>query len=390
MLRIGIVGCGLQAATIAGHLGIYGDAYEVVAVMDTDFVHAKAMIARKEVVLAKDCRFFASLDEFVANAAGLDGIVIGTPCAFHTEVACKLEKLRVPIHLEKPVAITLEQFHQLYATFKDSPTSVQVSLPMRICPLATEAKRIIESGAIGTVEQVVGHEDVAGGDGYFSSWYRDFAKTGGMFLQKAVHDLDYMFHLAGSRPKQICAMSAQRVFGGDKPFDLRCVDCADQQDCPESPYNRFHERGWGKTVHEPSGHCRFSKGIKIDDIGECLVELESGAQLCHTQNFFLHNDSSRRGAHFYGYKGTLVIDYNNHSLKVMSHRRRKTELIDMPYGAFNHYGGDKELVFEFLKTMKTGERSLTDLVHREGFDSTLACLLARESAKERKFMDAEL
>ena len=60
---------------------------------------------------------------------------------------------------------------------------------------------------------------------------------------------------------------------------------------------------------------------------------------------------------------------------------------DMPYGAFNHYDGDKELVFEFLKTMKTGERSITDLIHQDGAYSTLACLLARESSAQRKFLD---
>jgi len=388
MFKIGIVGCGTQAATIAGHLGIYGDAYEVVAVMDTNFEHAKAAIAGKKVVLAADCSFFGELDDFVATAAGLDGIIVGTPCAFHTDVACKLEKFHAPIHLEKPAAITLEQVRRLHAAFKNSPTPVQVSLPMRVCPLATEAKRIIDSGEIGTVEQVAGHEDVAGGDGYFSTWYRDFAKTGGMFLQKAVHDIDYMCHLAGSRPKQVCAMSAQRVFGGDKPFALRCEQCGEQLSCPESPYNRFQERGWGKTASEgASSCCRFSKGIKIDDIGECIIELESGAQLSHTQNFFVHNDAYRRGAHFYGYKGTLVLDFSNHAIKVMSHRRRRTEEIDMPYGPFNHYDGDKDLVFDFLKTMKTGERSRTDLIKGDGIFSTLACLYARESANQRKFMD---
>ena len=42
MLKIGIVGCGFQAATIAGYLGIYGDDYEVTAVMDINFISTKA------------------------------------------------------------------------------------------------------------------------------------------------------------------------------------------------------------------------------------------------------------------------------------------------------------------------------------------------------------
>ena len=38
MLKIGVVGCGLQAATIAGYTGVYGDDYEVTAVKVYDFL----------------------------------------------------------------------------------------------------------------------------------------------------------------------------------------------------------------------------------------------------------------------------------------------------------------------------------------------------------------
>ena len=179
MLNIGIVGCGLQAATIAGYLKVYGDEHQVTAVMDPNPEFAKARIAEKEVVLADNCRFFESLDEFMNDAGKLDGIIIGTPCHLHTEIACKLEPLGVPLYLEKPVAINLEQLRQLHAAFKDSKSPVQVSLPMRVCPLTLEVKEIIDSGKIGTVEQIVAHNDVTYGDVYFTTWFREYEKTGG-------------------------------------------------------------------------------------------------------------------------------------------------------------------------------------------------------------------
>ena len=96
MLKIGIVGCGLQAATIAGYMGIYGDAYEVAVVMDLDFENAQMRIKQKEVRLAADCVFCHTLEEFMAAAGNLNGILIGTYCASHTEVACRLEVLGIP------------------------------------------------------------------------------------------------------------------------------------------------------------------------------------------------------------------------------------------------------------------------------------------------------
>ena len=390
VIQIGIVGCGLQAATIAGYLNVYGDEYEVVAIMDIAPDSARARIAEKKVNLSSLCRFYESLEDFIEKENNLDGIIIGTTCRYHTDISCQLEPLGVPIYLEKPVAITREQSQKLYAGFANSTTPVQVSLPMRLCPLTTEVKKIIDSGAIGTVEQLVAYNDVGYGSFYFSSWYRDFEKTGGMFMQKAVHDIDYLLFLAGQGPREVCAMRTQRVFGGDKPFDLSCDQCAEQKQCPESPYNYFHERNIGDSVAGTMANgkrqmCRFSENLKIDDIGECIIELENGAHLNYQQNFFATNAAHRRGARIYGYRGTIEMDFSG-KIKVMSHFRNQVDEITVPPGSLSHYGGDKELVFDFLKTMKTGVRSRTDLISENGIQSTLACLCARESADKREFI----
>ena len=394
MLKIGIVGCGLQAATIAGYTGVYGDDYEVSAVMDINFDSARARLAEKQVKLDVGCRFYDDLKDFVAKEVELDGIIIGTPCNLHTEVACALEQMNTPIYMEKPVSIHLDQLQKLYAAFRNSSVPVEVSLPMRLCPLTTEVKKIIDSGTIGTVEQLVAYNVVGYGAGYFSSWYRDFEKTGGMFMQKAVHDIDYLLFLAGHLPREVCAMRAQRVFGGDKSFDLSCDQCKEQKQCHESPYNYFHERNAynsvadaeAKTAHQM---CRFSRDIKIDDIGECIIELESGAHLSYHQNFFARNAAHRRGARIYGYRGTIEMDFSGR-IKVMSHFRNHTEEIVVPSGPLSHYGGDKELVYDFLQTMKTGQRARTDLITGNGIYGTLSCLCARESADKREFIKVTL
>ena len=394
MLKIGIVGCGLQAATIAGYLGVYDDDYEVSAVMDINFEFANARLAEKQVKLSVGCRFYDNLNDFIAHETELDGIIIGTTCNLHTEVACKVEQMKTPIYMEKPVSIHLDQLQKLYASFKNSSVPVEVSLPMRLCPLTLEVKKIIDSGKIGTVEQIVGYEDTSG-EVYFSTWFRDFEKTGGMFMQKAVHDLDYMFFLAGSNPKEVCAMRAHRVVGGDNPFDLSCDQCGEQEQCPESPYNHFHERGLYSSVAEAAEYrygrrmCRFSQGIKIDDINECIFELENGAQVAHSQNFMVSNDACRRGARIYGYRGTIEMDFSG-KIKAMSHFRNRTEEIAVQLGPLSHYGGDKELIYDFLQTMKTGQRARTDLIAGNGIYGTLSCLCARKSADKREFVKIKI
>ncbi len=405
MLRIGIVGCGLQAATIAGYLGIYGDEYEVVAVADYDFENAKARMAQKKVRIADSCRFFHDAGEFIESVPKLDGIIIGTFCTFHTEVACQLEVLGVPLYIEKPVAISFEQVRRLYAAFRHSKVPLEVSLPMRLCPLTQRARKMMADGLVGSVRQVVGFEDTQG-DVYFATWFRDAEKTGGMFLQKAVHDIDYMFYLAGGRPVEVCGMRAKVYYRGDKPYDLTCEHCSDAGTCPEGPMRTFREKGLAESVpdaaerlswifrgdEKTSGkhYCVRSKDIAIEDIGECIVRMDTGTHVAHTQNFIANFHACRRGARFCGDNATLEIDFHRSHLALYSHRSGSVEHYDVDPGKLSHYGGDRELVADFLETMKTGKRARTDLIEGDGIMSTLTCLGARESADTSKFIAVSL
>ena len=54
MFKIGIVGCGLQASTIASYLNVFGDEYEVTAVMDMNEAAARQRLQEKQVILSRD------------------------------------------------------------------------------------------------------------------------------------------------------------------------------------------------------------------------------------------------------------------------------------------------------------------------------------------------
>ncbi|MBO4304344.1 MAG: Gfo/Idh/MocA family oxidoreductase [Lentisphaeria bacterium] len=401
MLKIGIVGCGLQAATIASYLSVYGDEYEVAAVMDMNIPGSKARMAQKGVRIAENCVYTPDIDSFIASVPKLDGIIIGTYCTFHTDMACALEKLHIPLYIEKPVAINFEQVNKLYSTFRNSSTPIQVSLPMRLCPLTQEARKIIESGKIGKVCQVVGFEDTDG-EVYFTTWFRDAEKTGGMFMQKAVHDIDYMLYLASASPDEVCAMRAKVHYRGDKAYEQTCDSCPDRFSCQHGPIFRFNERGLAESYEDALDHltkirtpdgeflrkrlCAVSKDIAIEDIGSCIIRCKNGVQITHTQNFIASCAACRRGARFVGSLGSLDIDFNHGTLCVMSSVNNDIANYKVNGGKLSHYGGDRQLVSSFIHTMKTGERGITDLIKGDGIMSTLTCIAARESADSGKFL----
>ncbi|MFP3896136.1 MAG: Gfo/Idh/MocA family protein [Anaerolineales bacterium] len=380
MLDVGIIGYGRRASHMAHHLNMFDIPYHVAAIADP---RAGELQASSDPLL-EETTFYRDADAMLEHSV-LDGVMVGTRCHLHSEMACKVAAHDLPLFLEKPVAIRFEQLQALDTAFANVNAPTVVSFPLRLTPIVQKVKEIIEADTIGTVEHVVAFNDVPYGSVYYHRWYRNYDQVGGLFLQKATHDLDYINYLLDQRPVTIAATKAQRVFGGDKPFDLRCVDCEERETCPESPFTLFYQGFEGdKVTWDPDRMCSFSKGIRNQDLGNCIIEYEDEAQASYTQNFFARYDAARRGARLYGYEGTVHFDWYENVVRVHKHRSPTTETITFG-GGMSHFGGDRELCLDFLRAMRDGNPSRSPL--SAGILSALTCLWARESAETHRFCD---
>lgn len=383
MLNVGIIGYGNRVSHMAKGLGQYGIAYRVAAIVDP---RAEQIRAAGDPFL-RDTIFYDSPEQMLVGTP-LDGIMIGTRCHLHSEMACRVAGANLPLFIEKPVAITFEQLKALDAAFAGFQAPTVVSFPLRLTPVVQAVKEILAADTIGTVEHVIAFNDVPYGDVYYNRWYRNYDQVGGLFLQKATHDLDYVHYLLGQRPRTLCAMKAQRIYGGDKPFDLRCVDCDEQESCPESPFNLYLQRYVGDGVkQDPARMCMFAQGIRNEDFGNCIIEYENGAQLSYTQNFYARFKAARRGARLYGYKGTVHFDWYENVVRVFKHQSPITETITFGEG-MSHFGGDRELCWDFVRAMRDRAPSRSPL--SAGILSVLTCLWARESAETRRYCDVAM
>lgn len=384
MLRVGIIGYGRRIAGMAKGLDIFDIPYRVTAIADPG---SDRIQAANDPFLS-DARFYNSADELLAGADELDGIMIGTRCNLHTEMALKVAPTQLPLFLEKPVAITFDEVRRLHAAYKDYSAPTVVSFPLRLSPVAQKVREIIESDQVGSIEQVVAFNDVGYGSVYFRSWYRNYELDGGLWLQKFTHDVDYINYLLDARPRWVSAMNSRRVYGGDKIWDLQCRDCAEQETCPESPFVRFRTGFEGgrvrfaeEQVYRDDQFCVFSEGHQLQDNGACMLEYESGVQASYTQNFFTRYRGARRGARLYGYRGIIEFNWNENYIKIFSHTSPVVETIDFS-GDMPHFGGDRELSFDFLMAMRDGRPSRSPI--GAGILSALTCLWARESANTRQ------
>lgn len=226
---------------------------QVVGVVDPDEAGARGRLSETDRANAK---FYPTLDELVRRTKP-DALCIGTRCNLHTPYAIRAARFDLPLFLEKPVAISLKQAHDLEKAFARSKCPVVVSFPLRVSPLCELARRTLDAGAVGQPVHILAVNYVPYGTVYWEYGYRNFTITQGLFLQKATHDLDYMMYLMDSPIVRVSAMATWgEVFGGSKPAALRCSQCKEQDICLESPRNRARNgSGW----HTGDHLCVFSK-----------------------------------------------------------------------------------------------------------------------------------
>ncbi len=376
MLNLGVIGFGNRASDVVDKLIKTGEV-RVVAVTD---IRNEELKLRLEVKGHTDVRFYTDADRMLTEEK-LDGVLIGTRCSLHTHFALTVAKYGIPMFLEKPVSTTYEDLARLQTIVPKMNEKTVVSFPLRLSLLCRKVKEIVESGKLGRIEHVQAYNNVPYGRGYYHKWYRDGGETGGQFLQKATHDLDYINDLlGGKRPVRVCAMKSHQIFKGNEPAEQKCSACDKIDICPESPKNLQKTNGGGAR----GDLCCFSEAVTIEDSGSCIIEYESGMHVVYSQDFIVRNGAGKRGARLIGYYGTLEFDWVTGRITVYRHLEQVKEEYTLTQGS-GHFGGDGMLAENFIGVMKGTERSQTTLA--EGILSAEMCLAARKSSEEHVFVE---
>lgn len=378
MIRLGVLGHGGRISSVVKHcLRAVEPDVRVAGIVDPDEAAARARLDERD---KADVVFYRSLKEMVRKAR-LDALAIGTRCNLHAVYATQAAAYDLPLYLEKPVATSMKQATALERAFAKSKCQVVVSFPLRVSPLCVLARKLIEDGAVGSPEHILGVNYVPYGTGYFDGWYRDYATTQGLFLQKATHDFDYMMYLMGSRIVRVMAMATKgRVFGGKKPAGLVCSKCKEADACLESPQNRRRNLSGGRAGDHP---CVFGRDIGTPEAGmnedssSALLEFASGAHGAYAQVFYSRRDAATRGATVSGYLGTVSFDWYANQLRRVRHHAPFTDVTRAGEGQ-SHFGGDSELALDFINLVRGKGSSRTPIW--AGIQSVYACLAAKESA----------
>jgi len=148
---------------------------------------------------------YRTIEEALA-ADKFDGVVIGSPTKFHPEQAIHALQKNVPVLLEKPVAITLEETLKLDVVVKETSTPLLLGYTWRWWGPLNKVKTLVEGGRIGKVRYVELYMSAHLADWHPWEDYQDFfmakKELGGGALLDESHWIDLMLWFFGL-PKSV-------------------------------------------------------------------------------------------------------------------------------------------------------------------------------------------
>lgn len=377
--KIGIIGFGSRASNVLKNELKFFPEMEVSAIADVNLENVKTRIRENPLLDVKKIKLYTDAVEMLDNEK-LDGVFVATRCDLHKIYAIEVLKRNIPLFLEKPVVTTMEDYHELKKAVDENEAGGITSFPLRITVLLQKVKEIYDSGVLGTLSQIQAYNNVNYARIYYKNWYRNDDITGGLFLQKATHDIDYINYVLGKKPVELCAMESKTVFKGDHKENLKCVDCPEYETCNESA--KFIEEQLQDSPH--GEYCSYAKDTGNHDSATVIMRYEDGVHAVYTQNFVVRHMAGKRGMRMIGHDATLEFDWNKDEILLFKHNEMTVEkIVVKPTAGGGHSGGDYALMQDFMALMN-GDKSVASL--DEGLSSAYICMKACESAQTHKFV----
>jgi 1,5-anhydro-D-fructose reductase (1,5-anhydro-D-mannitol-forming) len=192
-VRWGIIGCGNVTEVKSGPGFQKADGSSLVAVMRRDRQKADDYARRHGVPRVHDTA------EDLIHDSEVDAVYIATPPSSHLDLALRVAAARKPCLVEKPMAMTHAECVRMNEAFRAAGVPLFVAYYRRALPRFLEVRRLLDSGAIGSVTDVHVRvsEPLATGEAA-AGWRFDPAVAGaGLFLDLASHCLDVLDFLLG-------------------------------------------------------------------------------------------------------------------------------------------------------------------------------------------------
>lgn len=202
-----IVGCG----------GIGNVHAEVLSKLGIKLCAVADVIPEKSEALAKKygAKAYTSLEEMLERES-ISTLHICTPHYLHVPMAKSALHKNIDVLMEKPPAITGEQFESLKEAEEKSSARLGICFQNRYNTEVQAAKEVLESGELGKILGTRAFLTWGRSKGYYldSGWRGKFETEGaGVLINQSIHTLDLLCYLCGT-PKSVDARTAEHHLKG--------------------------------------------------------------------------------------------------------------------------------------------------------------------------------
>lgn len=197
MTGMALIGAGrigrIHAANVAAHPGA-----TLVAVTDADAAAAEGLAA------ATGARVLSA--EAAIAAPDVAAVMICSPTDTHADLIEACARAGKAVFCEKPVDLDSDRIRRCLEVVRAAGIPLMIGFNRRFDPSFSRLKQRLEAGAAGAVELVtiISKDPAPPPVSYI-------ARSGGLFRDMMIHDLDLARHLLGEEPVEVHAVGAALV-----------------------------------------------------------------------------------------------------------------------------------------------------------------------------------
>lgn len=138
---------------------------------------------------------------------GADAALVTATTDAHPALVTKALDRGLPVFCEKPLALDLDETVTLVERIERTGAVVQIGFQRRFDPGYVEARRLVETGELGTVYLVklIAHDHEPPPDAYIPV-------SGGLFRDSSIHDFDALRWVTGAEVVELYAAGSVRGF----------------------------------------------------------------------------------------------------------------------------------------------------------------------------------
>ena len=377
---------------------------------------AEPVAARREAFAARygldGKHVFSDWREALAARVEAQAVLVSMQDRQHVEPACRAMAAGYDVLIEKPVALTPEDFAKVTAASRRTGRRAAVCHVLRYAPFFVALKRLIDEGTVGQIVDVVHNENIGWwhmAHSYVRGNWRREEETSPIILAKSCHDMDILCYLIGARCTTVASFGSLEHFKAENAPEGsagRCLDCKYKDVCAYSAATIYLDmtktKGYirvacpdgvdydarVKALREgPYGRCVYRCDNDVCDHQSSILAFENGVTACFNMSGFTAYDSGRT-LRIMGTRGEIRAHMGADLIEVMDFCTRQKRIVDITGAVRNEYahgGGDFALTEAFV-AYAAGRAPVTCGIE-DAAQSHLMCYAAEEARRSGTVVD---